>query len=197
MIQHHKPIYNSVMIDIESMGIGPRAALLQLGAVAFNFETFETQPPGEAFLEDVDLASALMAGGKTDDETVRWWQDRGGFRPSGPTREVRTVLVNLRRWFDNHPGVTHVWCKGPSFDAAVIEGFYERTGLACPWAYNAPRDLRTAVQLAEDTGLWNRSGVEPSHNAVADCLLQIRELQGAMAVMRQLVPRSVFEVPEP
>lgn len=196
MIQHHKPRFDAAMLDIESMGIGPRAALLQVGVLAFNFQTFEVQNGTDAFLQDVDLASALMLGGKTDDATVRWWQDRGGFRPTGPTRDLRTVLVNLSRWFDANPNIKHVWVKGPSFDAAVMEGYYERAGLECPWKYNASRDLRTAVTLAEDTGLWSRSGVEPSHHALEDCMIQIEELKGAMTVMRQLMPRSAFEAPE-
>jgi hypothetical protein len=197
MIQHHKPLYNAAMLDIETMGTGPSAAVVQIALVGFNFETFEVQAATDVFDADVDLTSALMLGGVTDEPCVRWWRDRGGFRPKGPARDLRSVLVLLRRWFDDRPSIERVWAQGPSFDIAVLEGYFRRAGMDCPWKYNAPRDTRTAYDLAADTGLWSKSGREPDHDALSDCRLQIDELRGAMAVLRDLVPRSTFQVPEP
>lgn len=175
--------FDSVMIDWETMGTGPQAAVVQLGAAAFDSKTGETQP-NQDFLGDIDLVSSLMLGGYTDRSTVDWWRDRGGFRPVGPTRELRNVLVTFRHWLlTSYPNVTRVWAQGASFDIAIAEGYFRRAKLDCPWAYNAGRDTRTVYDLARERG-WTKPDAEPAHEARADCRAQIATLMSALRTLR-------------
>jgi len=63
-----------VMLDLETMGNGPRAAIVAIGAVEFDPETGTV---GERFYQAVDLATAVSMGGEMDASTVLWWMQQG------------------------------------------------------------------------------------------------------------------------
>lgn len=172
---------DSVMIDLETIGTGPNAAVIQIGAVVFNSRTGYAKP--DAFEVDVDLISALMAGGEVDGRTVRWWQDQGGPELKRP-KEIRAALHDLASWFKKYPDVERVWAQGPSFDVAILEGYYRRLGIAQPWAYNAARDTRTVYDLAKERGWSKPEGTQAVHTAVEDCRRQIVCLMSALNVLR-------------
>lgn len=173
---------DSVMIDLETMGTGPNAAVVQVGAVGFNLETGEVDPDG--FLMDVDLMSSLEAGGRIHQATVDWWAEQGGFKPATANpAALHTVLYNLRafigdlKWAgDKHP---RVWCQGLSFDCAILEGYAERLKVAEMWPYNKGRDTRTIYDLARTIGWEKPDGCGPTHQAQEDCLAQIKALLSA------------------
>lgn len=172
---------DSIMLDIESLGLGPNAGLIQIGAVAFDSKT--GKPRSDEFEVDVDLLSALMAGGEVDDSTVRWWREQKGPKLARP-KDIRGALCDLSSWIKKFPGVTRVWAQGPSFDIAVLEGYYKRLGLPIPWKYNAARDTRTVYDLAQETGWKKPAGSEPVHTGMEDCRRQIVALSSALATIR-------------
>lgn len=172
---------DSVMIDIESMGVGPNAGLIQIGAVAFDSKT--GRPRDDVFEVDVDLLSALMAGGEVDDPTVRWWREQKGPKLARP-KDIRSALSDLTTWLKKFPEVTRVWAQGPSFDIAVLEGYYKRLGLPIPWKYNAARDTRTVYDLAQESGWEKPRGSEPVHTGMEDCRRQIVCVTSALAFLR-------------
>lgn len=180
---------DSVMIDIETMGLGPNAAVIQIGAVGFNLVTGEVDKTG--YLEDVSLMSAVENGGEVHKEVVEWWQTRGGFvafrRPElGGAVHVEEALGGLRNYLcdlnwsiDTDDRGPRVWAQGPSFDVAVLEGYARRLGVPELWAYNKPRDTRTIKDLARTLGWEPPELGEPTHQAKEDCLLQIDVLISA------------------
>lgn len=178
----NKPDYNSVMLDLETMGTGPQAAVIQVGAVAFHSVEYGVDTAA-GFLADVDLTSSLMAGGQTDASTVRWWRDRGGFPKTGPAKDIRLTLLQLTKWWEQYPNAGFVWAKGPSFDVAILEGYFRSLRLACPWKYSRSRDVRTVFDLAQEQ-LWEPAPVEVVHEARADCINQITDLLSALKVIR-------------
>lgn len=64
------PIVTDVMLDLETMGQGPDAAIVAIGAVSFDLEAGKL---GSEFYTVVDLTSSVEAGGKMDPSTVLWW----------------------------------------------------------------------------------------------------------------------------
>ena len=58
-----------VMLDLETMGTGPTAAITAIGAVAFSVEAGIT----DTFYKKVDLESSVRNGGTMDPGTVIWW----------------------------------------------------------------------------------------------------------------------------
>lgn len=191
-----RKLFDSIMIDWETMGTGPGAAVIQLGAVAFDWKTGEMDR-SRGYLQDIDLTSSLMLGGYTDQATVRWWRDRGGFPRATTPKELRTVLIAFAAWCKGYPNAKRVWCRGLSFDVAIAEGYYRAAKIECPWAYNAGRDTRTIEDLAKDTG-WVRPTTDVSHQAREDCVEQIGVLYSALHHLRSLAPYRLdvnFEAP--
>jgi hypothetical protein len=59
-----------LMLDLETMGTSPNAAIVAIGAVKFDPGTGEL---GGRFYQVVDLASSVAAGCVIDPDTVLWW----------------------------------------------------------------------------------------------------------------------------
>lgn len=180
---------DSVMVDIESMGVNENAALIQVGAALFNFDGRPVFAPSPMFQQNIDLMSSLQAGGIVDQSTVRWWNDRGGFPsdPKQPPANIRIVLGRFADWLGRFPSVKEVWAQGSQFDLAVLQGYFRRLNIECPWAYHAGRDTRTVYALAKRKG-WKKPAGEPSHAALQDCLDQIVTLRSACVFLDSWTP---------
>lgn len=173
---------DSVMIDLETMGTGPNAAVVQIGAIPFNSQTGMVRP--DFFLADVDLASSVRLGGLVTEDTRNWWLDQGGFKHDQHPEDLLGAMTRLGAWMSRFPNLQRVWAQGPSFDVAILEGYYQRAGLEAPWAFNAARDTRTVYDLARERGWDKPEGTEAKHHALEDCRRQIICLRGALAVLR-------------
>ena len=173
---------DSVMIDLETMATGPNAGVIQVGAIPFNSRTGLAKP--DLFEVDVDLHSALLLGGEVDASTVQFWRDQGGLQPKRPPKAMRSALTDLARWLGKYPDLKRVWAQGPSFDIAVLEGYYKRLGLPIPWKYNAARDTRTVYDLAREQGWEKPEGTEPVHTGMEGCRRQIICLMSALKWLR-------------
>lgn len=171
---------DSIMIDLETLATSPNAAVIQVGAVAFDSHNGTVSP--DAFERDVDLFSAVMLGGEVEARTAQWWRDRGGLELKNP-RPLREVLTDLSAWLKQFKDVKRVWCQGANFDEPILSGYYKRAGIACPWPYYAARDTRTVYDLAEEFG-WLKPKGETAHRALEDCLAQGKVLVAALKYLR-------------
>ena len=124
-----------------------------------------------AFADPVDLKEALRRFIQwLDDLTWRWGQDL----PSEV--EKRT---NLR-----------LWSHGPAFDPPILAAAYLACGLPVPWHYRAPRDTRTAFDMAgiDDHSAWLKQHPGPlvvAHHALDDSICQARAVCGAYRGVRR------------
>lgn len=173
--------FDSIMLDLETMAISPNAAVIQIGARAFNSMSGEVY--GEGFEINVDLMSSIMLGGEVHEGTARWWRDRGGLPTPTGKFEMRSALKKLTEFFAKFPNIKRVWAQGPSFDVAILEGYFVRMGAPAPWTYHNARDTRTVYDLARQRG-WEKSERATAHTALADCDQQILTLMSALAVVR-------------
>lgn len=166
---------NAVMIDLETLATGPNAGVVQIAAWPFNTETGKVSV--DPFAVDVSLQTCLMVGGEVDEGTVLWWREQaaGGVPFPETGVPIREALTRLSEWFERQPEETawNVWAQGPSFDVAILEGYYKRLGLKVPWGYSAARDTRTVYWLARQTG-WEKPPETIAHHvATEDCRRQI------------------------
>ena len=161
-----------LMLDLETMGKKSNAALVSIGAVAFNLESGET---GEEFYNRIDLQSSLMAGLKVHGETIYWWllqnetarQEvaKGGDSLSSVLKKFSTFMSQ----FDN--GV-QIWGNGVRFDVGLLEDAYEVVNIGVPWNFRKERDVRTLVSFNESIKAnFPFQGTE--HNPIDDCKHQI------------------------
>ena len=166
-----------IMLDLETMGQGPRAAITQIGAVVFNTDT---QSIVGRFQRNVDLASSVACGGEMDASTVLWW-----LRQSDEAREaykevachIRNALQDVREFLAPYEPAEReglpVWGNGASFDNVILRGAYERIEMPLPWHFWQDRCYRTIKALRKDVP-FERVGVH--HRAVDDAESQALHL---------------------
>lgn len=153
-----------VMVDIETLGLDPGAAILSIGAVKFG-----TDGIGEEFERNISLESCQEAGLTIDADTLDWWlgQDEDVQHVLTGGESLERVLWEFHDWFD----ADEVWANSPAFDCAMLEVAYDAIGDPAPWEYYEQRDVRTLTSLpvaAEVEQLGNE------HDALDDAKHQAR-----------------------
>jgi hypothetical protein len=164
-----------VMIDIETLGTEPDAAILSIGACKFD-------PAGDDIVDKFYIAatieSCLQYKMSVGGSTIEWWfhPDRDEARRSlqrGPQADVATALEGFHMWFG--PESLPVWGNGACFDNVIVRQAYTRVGIEPPWRFNHDRCYRTLKSLFPDIQADTLDGVH--HNALDDAIYQTRHLQ--------------------
>lgn len=125
-----------IMIDLETMGSAPTAAITSIGAVLFDpYGNWI----GDAFHTHVSLESCLLNGLTMDASTVLWWL--------GQSEAARKTLVDGQPGASNLREALHAltcfmpfgvtpWCNGASFDFAILNNAYRAIKHPVPpWEY--------------------------------------------------------------
>jgi len=166
-------MFDNVMLDLETMGNGPNAAITAIGAVAFDLEAGVLGPE---FYRIVDLASSVAGGGVMDASTVLWWlqqsdEARAMYREKGD--HISEVLRDFSIRFEEAGG-KYVWGNGSDFDNTILGSAYRRAMLPLPWWYRHNRCYRTVRGMYPGTKVEWAGGVK--HNALDDAKNQALHL---------------------
>lgn len=171
---------HNVMLDLETMGNGPRAAIVSIGAVFFDPLTGEL---GAEFEAHVDLRDSARFG-EMDPDTVLWWLRRSDEARAGVTKGERLLLSNalcdLYGWiFTSSPDRdVAIWGNGASFDNVILRSAYRAAQLVEPWSHWNDRDVRTVVELGRTLCGFDPKKEMPfegvAHTALADAKHQAR-----------------------
>ena len=171
------------MIDIETMGNGPRSAILSVGAVNFHIETGEIV---ETFYAAADMEDAIRYG-SVDGSTVKWWmQQSDAARQSAvagtmPLREVLSKLASFYR--QKSP----VWGNGPAFDMVILENAYNAVfEKAAPWKFWDHLDCRTMKSVGECFGYTVPAIKGVAHNALDDAKHQAKWVSEIFRLVRSV-----------
>lgn len=173
-----------IMIDLETLSLSPRAAIIEIGALGFGLVRPTHQQP--YFQVDVDGYSCLPSEGSVDPGTVDWHKKQPGGMPPGGRGEGVPIYYALQQLsafiksVSSKDGVT-VWANGSQFDIVVLEYHYKALGESPPWLYSEVRDARTVYKLAKDMGWrWpNEANQGTKHRALDDCRNQVVALKSA------------------
>jgi exodeoxyribonuclease VIII len=169
-----------VLLDLETMGKGPTAAITSIGAVVFNLEDGVTSQ----FYRRVDLQSCVTAGLTMDASTVLWWMEQDDAARSEFQREsvdLMQALGEFREWF---PAGAKLWGNGATFDNVIMRSAYDALDMKAPWEYWDDRCLRTLRDLRPDIP---RPKPELAHHALSDARAQAEH---ALAIMRAQVKEA-------
>lgn len=176
-----------IVLDLETLGTGPGCVILQIGAVAIDLESDEAPGEGEVFGTTISVGLSLVHGFMVDDATHGWWleQDRDlAWSVMSGNTEPERALRDFGQWVEKVGG-KYVWGNGPDFDVSILRAYYEEFCIDWPFAYNAPRDVRTIVDLAK------RQGFDPKsipfegnkHDGVDDALHEAKLIRGAYRML--------------
>lgn len=176
-----------VMLDLETLSTRKNAAIVQIAAIAFDPLTGDIPLPVTGkfnrFVIDTD--------GYIDPRTVAWWMQQKTAASLGKKIETCGValdgaLHDLREWYQEQPNVAAVWSHGATFDIPIVEQRCSELGLQTPWHYRHPRDTRTLFALAPGgMPAVQGHGGELTHDALYDCEIQIKQVVGALAALRE------------
>jgi len=163
---------SNIMLDLETMGTGPNAAIIAIGAVAFKQSGIT-----HTYYRQVSLASSVSIGLDCDPSTIMWWMQqsdeaRAAFTDNEQAMHICEALAEFADWFNEVEGV-EVWGNGAAFDNVILANAYRKNGVVKPWEFWNDRCYRTIRLLYPDIKL-ERTGTH--HNAVDDAKSQTLHL---------------------
>lgn len=165
-----------VMVDMETTGTGPDAAILSVGFVQFNPATGEQLASRSV---KIDLRSAVEHGGVIEPGTMQWWAEQ-----SDAAREVLrprnacsfpVAMHTIQTWLDG-VGPAYIWSNGAGFDCVVLRRALERAGYKA-WPFWMDCDVRTMVMLGRQLGFDPKTDMPfegTVHNALDDAVHQVK-----------------------
>lgn len=178
----------AIMVDVETLGTGDNAPIIQIGAVRFDWavsaeapEGWTSSPYGE-FRQNVLWNSEGF--GKIDADTLQWWLKQDGTTRRGVFDQEHALSLNVAlwsffKWVRDGGDAWTVWANSPDFDLRLLRQACERTEVPYEFTYRQPRDMRTLVKVLgvdEDRPLR----VGKKHDALDDAHHQARHVVNIM-----------------
>lgn len=179
-IRKRDSFYNQAMLDIETLGTDPGAAIVSIGACVFDLSGIHAE-----FYEEVDRESCEEAGLTVDQGTLDWWEGQGP-----EAREVleggdpiEDVLRKFNSWYKANE-VYEVWAKSPAFDCVLMQEAYDAVdpNLSEPWGYDETRDMRTIQQVP--MAAW-RKQKGTAHHALDDAKHQAKLVRKSLTNVKK------------
>lgn len=171
----------SLMVDLETLAVTPRAVVLTLGAVIFD-------PAGQGIMDQlylkVNIDDQDVLGREVDPSTLEWWSKQDpaimeeAFDPDDrlPLNEVMNKFHKFA-W-----GCKEFWSHGATFDLVIIEDILRQLGRPLPWNYWQLRDTRTLFGLGVDPKMPQNS----KHDALQDAIRQAIGVQNVYAELKRV-----------
>ena len=127
-----------IMLDLETLGTSNNAAIVAIGAVAFNARTDD--PPRASFYAQIDIQSNLDAGRTVTGSTIKWWMEQSdaarkatfGGLSDAPLKET---LETFNLFLKAQPGDLALWGNGATFDNVILRSAYNAVGVIPAWHY--------------------------------------------------------------
>ncbi|BAQ50260.1 3'-5' exonuclease [Methylobacterium aquaticum] len=170
------------MIDVETTGTNPEeCAIIQIAAVRFNRLTKEIDH------KMFDRCLAVPDGRYWSESTRDWWMGQPHVL-EGIMRRMEDPAIVMRAFFDWVCEGSSIcprafWGKPTTFDFNFLNSYFRQFGLMQPFHYREAVDLNSYLLGRGHENrreFWNT--IEPvgdAHNALHDCLYQIRAVFNA------------------
>ncbi|EMM1152500.1 3'-5' exoribonuclease [Citrobacter freundii] len=179
---HLNAFYTHLMVDLETMGSGPDAPVVSIGAVYFDPSTGNT---GAEFYQVVSLESSMSFGMKPDASTIQWWLKQSSEARSAilvdeamGLRETLELLADfIAENAANGSHTVQLWGNGCSFDNVILRHAYALTETPFAVPFWNDRDVRTMVELGKSVGINPRFDIPfegDMHNALSDARHQVK-----------------------
>lgn len=165
-----------VMVDLETLSVQPDAAVLSIGACAFDMLD-KDEDITEVFSANVSLESNVEHGRHISADTLLWWFKQSPEAQEAtfhaPTISLPQALMKLTQWINGlRPMPTHVWARDPDFDIVILRQAYAAISSEFPFKYWTSRSVRTIVELAYPNHDEPKFSGGVKHSAVDDAVYQ-------------------------
>ena len=165
-----------LMVDTETTGTGPNAAVVSIGAVFFSEHTGQL---GATFKRNIHLATAVARGFVIEPAAVLWWMQQPDAARNAAFlqgEQIEKVMQEFHNWIvANGPGIDDLRVFGCStaFDCVKLDAHFKACGIKTPWHYWAERCYRTIRDRNRNVEEDERTGL---HNALDDAIFQAKHL---------------------
>jgi exodeoxyribonuclease VIII len=156
-----------IMLDLETLGVGPNACIVAIGAVGFTI-------PHTNYIKFYTAVSPN--NGIIDGETVMWWLTqndaaRAALQDGIPPLEA---LKRFDAWVKEFgaPSEVRMWGNGTDFDNVILRSAFTNYGLVAPWTGRNNRCFRTVKAIAKAMGMVKPERTGTHHNALDDAVYQ-------------------------
>jgi hypothetical protein len=168
-----------IMLDLETLGTGPNALVLSIGAVVFDPDAsaFVATPDNcFHFRLDVGVQQRVLKR-DIDADTVMWWMqqpDEARTALRGPGVHPNHALAAFTSFIGAN--LDGLWGNGADFDNVILGSLYASCSLTRPWSYGKNRCFRTlkSLKLPKKYVAPVRQGTH--HNALDDAIYQTEVL---------------------
>ena len=185
-----------IVIDLETLGTGPRAPIVALGAAAI-MDTVD--PDALAPVLPIPFYSRVrpisLADYEVDLATIQWWLQqsetaRAELFEDASEATVSDVLRKFNQWMVDLPKADRIYVYGnaASFDLTILSHAYQVEGLPKPWTYKQERCFRTIRSMVKDffplsyAEELNSLGLE-AHHAGDDAMREALELEHLLRIL--------------
>lgn len=178
------------MHDIETYSTRPSAAIISIGAVAFDpcgHDNHESITPDRKFYVNIDLRDQLEKWNRhIDPRTVGWWEKQDPAARAALNENQLALPEALEKYAQFVRGwdATDAWGYGAVFDNTIIEDAMKAVGIENPIGYRGQMCMRTMARKFP----VNVRVQGTLHNALDDAVNQVIHLQ---AIFRRLYFSSV------
>lgn len=149
-----------VTLDLETCALCPTAAVMSIGAVAWDRNQVDTPFYEEGnmnnadylYLRHIDLRSQFVNGFTFDQDTANWWASRSKeaklaviAQDCQPCDSVEHVVVDFFQWLKEIANGDEIclWSQGSDFDIAILRNICQTFHIDLPVSYKNFRDHRT------------------------------------------------------
>ena len=170
-------MFEHIMLDLETLSSGPRAAILSIGAVRFDL-SLGIGPQIEIFIHPTSYHGVM----EIDADTVGWWMSQRDeakelFRKciSEGSLPICTALDEFSQFVGNDND-SLIWGNGSTFDNIILRNSYQVCGKKYFVSYKNDLCYRTLRRMFPHSKI--EEGVK--HGALQDALNQAKTMIGLM-----------------
>jgi hypothetical protein len=116
-----------LMVDIECLGVGTNAAVLQIAAMEFSVEDV-----GEGRVWNLLLTDPAQQYRRIEPKTLEWWMSQSAEARAlvfVPESQKVTPAIAMHDLSVMVEGSDYVWARGPSYDLTILCDLYRSCGL--------------------------------------------------------------------
>jgi exodeoxyribonuclease VIII len=139
-----------LMIDLETLGVGTNALILEIGLCFFDSEGIHSS---HSIIIDVKNSQDL--GFEVDLPTLNWWMSQSPdkfyrlidpIEPKHTVEAAAQVVHNLTLEHEHNDAII-VWGNGADFDLVLLQNLFKKANKPYPFKYKNHRCFRTIKNI--------------------------------------------------
>ncbi|NIT13215.1 MAG: hypothetical protein GTN99_02925 [Candidatus Dadabacteria bacterium] len=194
-----------LMVDLETLDVKPTAVVVSFAAIPFDMDKklsfIEMVDGGHPVLYHKLAVEPQITGGRTvSASTLGWWLTQEedartdialACGKENPLLDLHGPLCRFYEFAKEYE-CERIWGNGPSFDNAILRSLFDDLETEFPFKYNVDRDLRTLVDMTQESYVVETPEGMVPHHPVHDAAFQIVRAQIAWQKISKLIEaRSV------